>query len=173
MGMGGEYDSVLLDRIYGPEEGCKVFKNSNVNIPDEILDKLDNSIQFFEFSDVEELNDYMRNYYQNTVEKSFDELQGFDTLIFESYSDISTPVELNFDVVVTLEPGIAHVSDGERYMKAHRSVSERRGEYGKEVISSKVLKLIDYDDFEVELFSSSRDRHEVYSKLSNHIVDIL
>ena len=163
--IGNENESVLFDRVWNLDEGMVMLKNSNVDIPENLERLFSESDKNLEFSDVEELNEYMESIHLQAVENSWEELEECNIFITESYSDVAMPIVADFDVVVTVEPGRAYISDGERFTKAHKVVSERWNKYGHEISTGKVLDMLKPEEFGLEPFSSKEEAKDVYKPL--------
>ncbi|KXA95407.1 hypothetical protein AKJ36_00735 [candidate division MSBL1 archaeon SCGC-AAA259I07] len=125
-------DVVLLDRICDGE-GTRLLIDSRTVVPD-ALSPLTNGVDRVErYSDEEEHDEYINSLYPPAFRNSLSHFERADVLIVESYSDVSLPYMVEgMDLAVTVEPGAAHVSDGEKFEEANSMVRGVYRNYGFE-----------------------------------------
>ncbi len=160
-----EKKSLILDRVWSSEKGMILIKNSKIEIPQELETLFSVANEVFEFSSVEELNEYMEDLHLQAVENSYEKIKECDFLITESYSDIAKPINLSFDAVITVEPGKAYLSDGEKFGKAHKTISKRWKGYSREIKTKKVLDVVKSETLEIKPISSKEFAEKKYQEL--------
>lgn len=161
--------SLVLDRVWTSDKGMIIVKNSQIEIPNYLEKLISIADEGLEFSNIEELNEYMENLYLQAVEKSYEKIEDQDFFITESYSDIAKPVTINFDAVITVEPGKAYLSDGEKFEKAYSTISKRWKDYSREIKTRKVLEMIETKTFEISPISSDGKTKENYHELFDEL----
>lgn len=164
-----EKKSLILDRIWTSEKNMTLLKNSKIEIPQELENLFSATEEILKFSNIEELNEHMKNLHLQAVKKSYEKINDCDFFITESYSDIAKPSTLDFDKVITVEPGKAYLSNGEKFVKAHETISKRWKGYGQEIKTRKVLDMVKSEILEIKPISSKEDAEENYQELFNKL----
>ncbi len=161
----GKKKSLVLDRVWESKGGMTVIKNSEVDFPENLESLSSSAENFLNFSSIEELNNYMEELHLEAVEKSYENVNDCDFLLTESYSDVAKPVTLEFDAVVTVEPGKAYLTDGKEFGKAYRTISKRWKEYGREIRTRKILEVLKPKTFEISPISTKQNVEKNYLDL--------
>lgn len=123
-GIGGQDRSIILDRIEC-EDGLCLAVNSHVDAFDKLQPLFEKSEEVYQFSDSSDLNEITNNMHMPVIRRKLREVLGTGFLILESYSDAAMLVSMEFDSVVTVEPGRALISEGERFCEAYSFVSDK------------------------------------------------
>ncbi len=164
-----EKKSLILDRVWTSEKGLILLKNSKIAVPQELEDLFSFAEEILEFSSVEELNEYMESLHLEAVDKSYEKFKDGDFLITESYSDIAKPGPINFDLVITVEPGRVYLSDGERFDEAYEIISKRWKKHGQEIKTEKVLEMLKPEIIEISPVCSKGETRENYQELFDNL----
>lgn len=143
-------DVVVLDRIYDGEK-TYILTNSQIQVPENLSPLLKNADVVEKYSRTEDHNEKISSLYPEAFRNSYSKLEKCDLLIIESYSEIGLPYKVNnIDIVITVEPGKAHISNGRKFENAASMVQGVYMNYGfKETRTSKILKLINIETIEI------------------------
>ncbi|KXA89049.1 hypothetical protein AKJ61_03685 [candidate division MSBL1 archaeon SCGC-AAA259B11] len=150
-GTGGTAENtVMLDRIYDGEK-IHALLNSQIKISTGIFPFLENVDNLEKYSDEKEHNRLVESIYPEAFQNSRSEVKGSDFLIIESYSKIAIPYPVSdVDLVFTVEPGRAYLSDGEKFEEAESLALEIYAEYGfEETRAGKCLEAINSEAFTI------------------------
>ncbi|MFW6386160.1 MAG: hypothetical protein ACOCZP_03335 [Candidatus Hadarchaeota archaeon] len=137
--IGGENRAMILDRVT-EKNNIRLIVNSRVSVPGKTQKLFNTAQEVKKFSNISTLNDLTKKIHQPAIENGLKEFSEGDFLIIESYSDVAMPVHLDFDVVVTVEPGRAFITKGKRFTKAYSILSEKWEPYGREIGVKKIIK---------------------------------
>lgn len=176
-GRSGE-NIVLLDRIFDAQK-IYVLLNSQIKIPTDLFSFLENVDDLRKYSNEEEHNRLLESIYPKALQSSRSEMEKSDLLIVESYSKIAIPhLVTGIDLVVTVEPGRVHLSNGERFEKAESLVLEVYVDYGfEETRAGKCLEAVDseaYSIFPIDTESPTPEGgHKEYTDLAEAVIERL
>lgn len=179
IGIGGEGEnSVLLDRIYNGEKTYALL-NSKTKIPSNLFSFLGNVDDLRKYSDEQEHNRLIESIYPKTLQSSRCEMEESKLLIIESYSKIAIPHSVSdIELVVTVELGRVHLSNGERFEKAESMALKIYVDHEfEETSAEKCLKVVSsetYPVFPIELETLPHEGgYEEYADLAEAVVEHL
>lgn len=141
-GIGGQNNSIILDRIADVDK-TTLAVNSEVTVPGKLQSIFKKADEVNQFSDSSELDALTKNTHLPAIKNRLENIPETEFLILESYSDVSMPISMEFDVVLTVEPGRALISEGKRFSEAYSLIADKWGVYGREIGTRKVLKSLD------------------------------
>ncbi len=174
IGLGGSNSTMLLDRVSKNNQTILV-KNSEIDLPKKLDPVFDSADRILEVSTVEELNNLSEELYLPAAEKRYKKLSEHDILLVESYSDIAMPLTLSPDLVLSVEPGKAYLSDGQKFCEAHEMMSKRWKDYSHELKTGKILDTINSKEIRISpsQITDSLDFEESYSRIFQKIRELL
>ncbi|KXB07123.1 hypothetical protein AKJ52_00855 [candidate division MSBL1 archaeon SCGC-AAA382C18] len=166
IGVGGSGSTMILDRVFDGNDTTFVI-NSEIALPKKFETLLDSADRVIEISTVEELNNLSEDLYVSTVEQRYKKISKTDKLMVESYSDIAMPLNFSPDVVISIEPGKVHISDGQKYKNAYTMHRERWKDYSRELKTRKILNMTQPTTIKIQPspLNDISEAGEVYSKV--------
>ncbi len=167
-GLIGETQSIVLDRIFDTENKTTLVLNSRIKAPEDLKALQGNADRIEKFSTTEKFNEYMNKIHLPATKDRYERIKDRDILIIESYADIAMPIPVHADLVLTVEPGRAFISDGNKFAKAHSMISKRWTGHRMEIKTGKILDLLKSEKYRINPhpINSPEDAGEVYSPIS-------